>query len=38
MSTTSRRPMPAFALFAAFFEVELKRFAEMVKLSGYKAE
>ena len=38
MSTTVRRPMLAFALFVAFFEAELKRFAEIVKLSGYQPE
>ena len=37
MNTTSRRPMPALALFVAFFEAELKRFAKIVKLSGYQA-
>jgi hypothetical protein len=42
MSTTLRRPMPAFALFVTFFEAELKRFADKgtlgVKLSWYQAE
>lgn len=37
MSTTSRRPMLALALFVAFFEAELKQFAEIAKLSGYQA-
>ncbi len=37
MSTTSRRPMLALALFVAFFEAALKRFAKIVKLWGYRA-
>jgi hypothetical protein len=30
--------MHAFVLFVAFFEAELKRFAKIVKLSGYQPE